>query len=176
MCWMRSSSDEWLCLVMNSEQMWVACANPRILDALEAIVGPFAQIDNFTLAAFPSEHEKYGLGGGISVSTGRQFSLVALETEHNTWRESQVASGFHRDRYSHLPRGHYETPSAVNAIWYLQDLTDEYGPLRVIPRSHVQPVTIEPDSRNLPHPDEVLVHMKAGDVVLVHTAVIVKKI
>ena len=52
-----------------SEQMWPACSNPRILDALGAIVGPFAQIDNFTLAAFPSEHEKYGgLGSGISVS------------------------------------------------------------------------------------------------------------
>lgn len=57
---------------MSSEQMWAACANSRILDALEAIVGPFAQIDNFTLAAFPSEHEKYGLGGGISVRVDSQ--------------------------------------------------------------------------------------------------------
>ena len=131
------------------EQMWPAVAHPRILDALGAIVGPFAQVDNFTLAAFPSEHEKLGVGGGID-----------------------VASGFHRDRYSHLPRGHYETPSAVNAIWYLQDLTDEFGPLRVIPGSHIHPLTIADEARSLPHPDEELVRMKAGDVVLVHNGCI----
>ena len=34
------------------EQMWPAASHPRILDALGRIVGPVAQIDNFTIAAF----------------------------------------------------------------------------------------------------------------------------
>jgi ectoine hydroxylase-related dioxygenase (phytanoyl-CoA dioxygenase family) len=38
--------------------------------------------------------------------------------------------------------------------------------------SHIQPVTVDPDARNRPHPDEVLVRMKAGDVVLVHNGLI----
>ena len=58
------------------EQMWPAVAHPRILDALGAIVGPFAQVDNFTLAAFPSEHEKMGKGGGINTASG--FHRCAL--------------------------------------------------------------------------------------------------
>ena len=38
--------------------------------------------------------------------------------------------------------------------------------------SHIQPVTVDPDARDRPHPDEVLVRMKAGDVVLVHNGLI----
>ena len=53
-----------------------------------------------------------------------------------------------------------------------QDLTDEYGPLRVIAGSHRQPITIEVEDRNKPHPDETLLYMKAGDVVVTHNHLI----
>ena len=42
----------------------------------------------------------------------------------------------------------------------------------VIPGSHINPVTIADEARSLPHPDEELVRMKAGDVVLVHNGCI----
>lgn len=105
------------------DQMWPAAANPRILEALEAIAGPFIQIDNFTLAAFPP----------LRPPTGSAAAAGAAASPPST--PTSAVSGWHRDRYSHLPRGHYEVPSGINAIWYLQDLTDEMGPLRVIPRS-----------------------------------------
>ena len=66
----------------------------------------------------------------------------------------------------------YERPLASNAISYLQDLTDESGPLRVIVGSHRQPITIEIEDRNKPHPDETLLYMKAGDVVVTHNHLI----
>ena len=43
-------------------------------------------------------------------------------------------SRFHRDRWGRMPNGQYERPLAFNAITYLQDLTDETGPLRIVPR------------------------------------------
>ncbi len=121
--------------------MWPALSNPVILDFAEDLVGPFLQLDNLTLAAFPSVSKEEAEGR---------------------------VSGWHRDRWGSMSTGNYERPLSMNAICYLQDLTDAYGPLRVIPGSHIEPVQIVADGKELPHPDELLVHMKAGDVVLTH--------
>ena len=34
--------------------MWPTVSNPVILDFAETVVGPFVQLDNLTLAAFPA--------------------------------------------------------------------------------------------------------------------------
>ena len=47
-----------------------------------------------------------------------------------------------------------------------------FGPLRVIAGSHRNPVFIEAESRSKPHPDEKLIYMKAGDVVVTHNGLI----
>ena len=125
--------------------MWQAVSNPLVLDFVEQIIGPFVQLDNLTLAAFPS-----------------------LPKEEAQGR----VSGWHRDRWAHMPTGEYERPTALNAICYLQDLTEEYGPLRVIPRSHVRPVAIEEDARPHPHPEEALIYARAGDIVLTHNGLL----
>jgi ectoine hydroxylase-related dioxygenase (phytanoyl-CoA dioxygenase family) len=126
--------------------MWPAVKHPTILDFLESVMGPFVQLDNLTLAAFPSVPKDQAEGR---------------------------ASGWHRDRWAKVPQKDiYERPLAANAISYLQDLTDEYGPLRVIVGSHRQPITIEVEDRNKPHPDETLLYMKAGDVVVTHNHLI----
>ena len=125
--------------------MWPTVSNPVILDFAETVVGPFVQLDNLTLAAFPA--------------------VPAAELKG-------VVSRWHRDRWAHMPTGNYERPLSMNAICYLQDLTDDYGPLRVIPGSHVEPVAIPEDQRDRPHGSEVLVHMKAGDVVLTHSGLL----
>lgn len=125
--------------------MWPAVSNPVILDFAEQIVGPFVQLDNLTLAAFPSLPEEEARGR---------------------------VSGWHRDRWAHMPAGNYERPTALNAICYLQDLTEEYGPLRVIPKSHIQPVSIDEDARSLPHAGEVLIFARAGDIVLTHNGLL----
>jgi hypothetical protein len=126
--------------------MLPAVANPLILDFAELVLGPFVQLDNLTLAGFPS---------------------VAPEQVQGK------VSGWHRDRWSQIPRSSaYERPLAINAITYLQDLTDAFGPLRVIPGSHRKPITLTPEEQRLPHPDEQLIHMKAGDVVVIHNGLL----
>ena len=124
--------------------MWPVVSHPKILEFIEKVMGPFVQLDNLTLAAFPS----------IEKAEGR-------------------VSGWHRDRWAHVPyTDAYHRPNAINAISYLQDLTDEFGPLRVIVGSHRKPITMMDPDRAKPHPDEVLIHMKAGDVVITHNGLI----
>ena len=133
-------------LELAPELMWQAVSHPTILEFMEKVMGPFVQLDNLTLAAFPSiEQEK---------AEGR-------------------VSGWHRDRWAHVPfTDAYHRPNAINAISYLQDLTDAFGPLRVIVGSHRKPLTIEDTDRGIPHPDETLIHMKAGDVVITHNGLV----
>jgi len=127
--------------------MWPAVSHPILLDFLEQVMGPFIQLDNLTLAAFPS---------------------VAKEEAKGR------VSGWHRDRWAHLPQeGIYTSPLASNAISYLQDLTDDYGPLRVIAGSHRHAVAIgEGEARSQPHSEESLIYMKAGDVIVTHNGLI----
>ncbi len=128
------------------ELMWPAVSHPTILDFIEKVMGPFVQLDNLTLAAFAS-----------------------IEPEKAEGR----VSGWHRDRWAHVPfTDAYHRPNAINAISYLQDLTDEFGPLRVIVGSHRKPLTIEDADRGKLHPDEVIIHMKAGDVVITHNGLV----
>ena len=125
--------------------MWPAVAHPAILDFAEQVVGPFVQLDNLTLAAFPSMDPEEAAG---------------------------KASAWHRDRWGRMPSGAYERPLAFNAICYLQDLDDEYGPLRVLPGSHIEPIALAEEETRKPHQDELLIYMKAGDVVLTHNGLL----
>ena len=120
-------------------------ANPLLLDFADQVIGPFLQLDNLTLAAFPNE-------GGDDVA-GK-------------------VKGWHRDRWARMPDGHYHKPWAFNAISYLQDMDDDYGPLRVIPRSHINPVSIAEDGQKEPHSDEILVYTEAGDIIFTHNALV----
>ena len=61
-----------------------------------------------------------------------RFPFV-YKTEKPPWRTETArgkASGYHRDRWGRMPNGNYERPLAFNAITYLQDLTDDNGPVR----------------------------------------------
>ena len=70
--------------------MWPAVSHPILLDFLQKVMGPFVQLDNLTLAAFPSITEDNANG---------------------------VVSGWVRDRWAHLPQvGVYRRPLASNAF------------------------------------------------------------
>jgi len=126
--------------------MWPAVTQPTILEFVEKVMGPFVQLDNLTLAAFSS-----------------------IEPQKAEGR----VSGWHRDRWAHVPyTDAYHRPNAINAISYLQELTDAFGPLRVIIGSHRTPLTMEDTERAKPHPAEMLIHMKAGDVVITHNGLV----
>ncbi len=122
--------------------MLPAINNPTILDFAERVMGPLVQLDNLTFTAFPS------------VDPASAEGTVSL---------------WHRDRFGRVPRGRdYVTPWSCNAITYLQDLTDEFGPLRVVPGSHRSPLTLAPEERRTPRSDELVLNVKAGDVVFTH--------
>jgi len=125
--------------------VWPIVRHSQVLDILQAVMGPFVQLDNVTLAVFPSVSSEDAAG---------------------------KVNGWHRDRWANHPNGNYCRPLAANAISYFQDLTDEYGPFRVIPKSHIDPVEICPDSRDKPDPREVVIHLKAGDLIITHNNLI----
>ncbi|WP_141500021.1 phytanoyl-CoA dioxygenase family protein [Paenibacillus luteus] len=127
-------------------QMLPAVANPLIMDFAELVLGPFVQLDNLSLAGFPPTSKAEAQG---------------------------KVSGWHRDRWAAFPSTEdYVSPLSINAISYLQELTDEYGPLRVIPGSHRQKVYINKEDRNKPHRDEQVLNLKAGDVAVTHNGLI----
>ena len=112
--------------------MWEAVSNPTVLDFAETVVGPFVQLDNLTLAAFlPLNKGARGAPTSL-LSSLALFSACKRENPRGAHAEKArgKASGYHRDRWGRMPNGNYERPLAFNAITYLQDLTDDNGPVR----------------------------------------------
>jgi len=62
---------------------------------------------------------------------------------------------------------------ACNALWALDDINTENGATRIIPGSHRWGITPSEGMENVQdnHPDEILVNLKAGDVLLVNSHV-----
>ena len=121
-----------------------AISNPRLLDFVELLVGPLVQLESITYRRSPPDTEA----------------------------ESPVL-GFHRDMFAFYPdEGVYHRPLLFNALTYLQDLTDETGPLRVVPRSHMRAIGVSPEARRQPHPEEVMVYPKAGDTLVFHCSLL----
>ena len=60
-------------------------------------------------------------------------------------------------------------PVLVRVLYYLDDLTPEVSPFRVVPRSHLcLHADANPYKRYTAHPEEVMVPAKAGSAVLIH--------
>ncbi|MBM4069842.1 MAG: phytanoyl-CoA dioxygenase family protein [Planctomycetes bacterium] len=63
-------------------------------------------------------------------------------------------------------------PRLVRVLFYLDDLTPERAPFKVIPRSHLSlHADGNPYKRYLSHPDEVMVLCRAGSAAIIHQAV-----
>lgn len=114
-------------------------SHEAILDFAESVLGPFVQIGNSGILAKGS------------------VSKEEAAAKKNIW---------HRDRWAGFPRGGYQNPTALTFLCYLQDMTAEYGPIRVIPGSHRTGISIEDSQKSRPHPDEVLIPLRAGDVIV----------
>jgi hypothetical protein len=116
---------------------------PAIIDLCEAVMGPFVQLDG--------------------------LALVGLARA-----EHRPVAGWHRDPWGQVPRSAaFERPLAINVLIYLQDLTDDIGPFRVIPGSHREPdMVIAAAGRRQPHPREHRIHARVGEVLFVHNNVI----
>ena len=63
-------------------------------------------------------------------------------------------------------------PVLVRVLYYLDDLTPDVSPFRVVPRSHLSlHAEANPYLRYEAHPEEVMVTAKAGSAVLIHPQV-----
>ena len=121
-----------------------ALSNERLLDFAEMLVGPHVQLESITFRRTPPQPEQDG-----------------------------AALGFHRDMFAFFPEdGVYHRPLLFNALSYLQDLTDETGPLRIIPGSHMRALRLSPEEARRPHPDEVIVYPRAGDTAVFHCSML----
>jgi len=122
--------------------MLPACTHPLVLDLLAEIMGPCVQLDTLLLeGAPPAPDDSAPLDPGY---------------------------GWHRDRWDEGAWNEVMRPLGVHAICALQDRDDHGGLLQVILGSHRHPVTIPPEGRCRPHPDERVVWARAGDLVLLH--------
>ena len=121
-----------------------ALANERLLDFAEMVVGPHVQLESITFRRTPPETSADG-----------------------------DALGFHRDMFAFFPEdGVYHRPLLFNALSYLQDLTDETGPLRIIPGSHMRAMRMTREEARRPHPAEVIVYPQAGDTAVFHCSML----
>lgn len=124
--------------------------NPVLLDFAESVMGPYVQLDSLGLFGYPSVgNEKTGKVDGW---------------HRDAFHLTEQWSGYPRQPG---PRP-YTPPMAGNCLTYLQDMTVESGPLRVIPGSHLDYTFIAEDARHDPHPGEKLVDLRAGDMVFTH--------
>ena len=121
-----------------------ALSNERLLDFAEMVVGPHVQLESITFRRTPPQPEQDG-----------------------------AALGFHRDMFAFFPEdGVYHRPLLFNALSYLQDLTDETGPLRIIPGTHMRALRMSPEEARRPHPEEVIVYPRAGDTAVFHCSML----
>lgn len=137
--------DQWVYLVRDMVERYPALmlpltANPTILDFIESVMGPQIQIGDANLNV---------------------FSPIAKEEAANK------VIGWHRDMYAFVPTStDYQTPRQILALTYLEDMTEETGPLRVLPGTHRKPMVIPPEEKGKPNPDEVVLSLKSGDVII----------
>ncbi|MDE0217889.1 MAG: phytanoyl-CoA dioxygenase family protein, partial [Spirochaetaceae bacterium] len=121
-----------------------ALANERLLDFAEMVIGPHVQLESITYRRTPPD------------PAGANPVL-----------------GYHRDMFAFFPDdGVYHRPLLFNALSYLQDLTGESGPLRIIPGSHMRALRMTGEEAKRPHPEEVIVYPKAGDVAVFHCSML----
>lgn len=111
-----------------------------LLDFAEAIMGPFVQLDSLVL-----------------------FGAQPQPPERRSWPVC-----WHRDRFGFFPSGAYTRPLTMICFAYLQPMTEEAGPLRVIPGSHRNRVEIADGQTEHPHPEEQLICAHPGDIVVIH--------
>ena len=59
-------------------------------------------------------------------------------------------------------------PHSLDVLIYLDDLTDESGPVALVPRSHVGSGTALPENDFADKPDQVILHLAAGGGLFIH--------
>ncbi len=114
--------------------------HPLLLGFAEAVMGPFVQLDSAVVNAEPPSSREMRMRPAM----------------------------WHRDRFGSVPPNVYMRPTSVAFLSYLQGMTDDVGPLRVIPGSHRESRLVTGEALYEPSVDELLVRAEPGDVVAIH--------
>ena len=126
--------------------------NSIMLDFAELVMGPFVQLDSFEVSGFPIR--ELGLTDSVDLWHRDAFNVT------QTWIDHPL--------FSSKKRRPYTPPLACNCLTYLQDMTAESGPLRVIPGSHLDYTRIPESAERRVHVRERLLDVKAGAMVFTH--------
>jgi hypothetical protein len=126
--------------------------NPRLLDFAEIVMGPYVQLDSFEITGFPS------------VEASERGKVAGWHRDAFNLTEQWATYPF---TYARQPRP-YTAPMACNCLTYLQEMTFDSGPLRVIPGSHLDYTSIPTEAQYAPHSQERLIRLQAGDMVFTH--------
>ena len=97
---------------------------------------------------------------------GRQLQLLQYDLLRQGPRSEAPERSWHRD-FS-FPG---DRPLTANTIVYLDDMTDESGPTRVVPGTQRDDAPPPKDRAGEPLPGEVAVYARAGDAVFINGAI-----
>ena len=97
---------------------------------------------------------------------GNQVQLLQFDLLRQGPRSDFPERAWHRDFVFPGDR-----PVSINTILFLDDMTDEVGPTRVMPGSHRGEAAPPPEQVGQPLPGEVTAYAKAGDAILINSAI-----
>jgi len=97
---------------------------------------------------------------------GRATQLLQYDLLRQGPKSDFPLRAWHRD-FTHP--GDY--PLSINTILFLDDITEEVGPTRVVPGTHRGTNLPPPDQHNEPLTGEVAVYAKAGDAIFINSAI-----
>ncbi len=97
---------------------------------------------------------------------GSQVQLLQYDFLRQGPHSTVKARSWHRDFT--FPG---ERPLAINTILYMDDMSEERGPTRVVPGTHCGEALPLPELRHEPLPGEVAVYANAGDAVFINGAI-----
>ena len=142
----------------------------RLLDFCELVMGTCVQLDSFGISGFP-------VASGTSADTTAAIDAAAaaaagagISWHRDNFEQSQYYAAGPDGGYWGGFRPYYRRPSGMNLLCYMQDMNEQSGPLRLVPRSHLgsQP-TPSRGAELQPHPQEQLLELHAGDLVALHS-------
>eukprot|EP01051_Picozoa_sp_SAG22_P002541 SAG22_NODE_115_length_19315_cov_10.458368_2_plen_259_part_00 len=145
--------------------------NDRLFDFCELVMGPQVQLDSFGVSAFPGCTEPAPAGGWPWCEDPSSEAAAVPRPPTFSWHRDNFAlgqyyAGVGEYNFPQQHEGRYRPPLGMNLLCYLQDMNRASGPLRVVPASHLgAPATPAEDAALLPHPQERLLDLRAGDLV-----------
>eukprot|EP01050_Picozoa_sp_SAG11_P009115 SAG11_NODE_838_length_6918_cov_3.566945_3_plen_324_part_00 len=140
----------------------------RVLDFCELAMGPCVQLDSFGISGFPASATH--TAADASTAAVAAAAGAAISWHRDNFEQSQYYAAGPGGGYWGGFGPYYRRPLGMNLLCYLQDLDAQTGSLRLVPGSHLgSPPTPSGGPELLPHPQEHLLALEAGDLVALHS-------